>query len=185
MQQVGKTALGLVLFFLIGVGGGWANDFKLEWTKGWDVTTSPLDWGRSFVSYNQPNSPKSTLNIVAHLEGALPSTKLGLSVHVFGCLETFGQFLASGGCTTIPREGQTAEVTAFEIGLIDTDSFGEGDQLVHVFQLNSGTYQFEIIIRAQDANSPGCLLTGPGANCPAHYQSPGPFAVGKMTLQVP
>ncbi len=154
------------------------NTFTKVWTPGWDIFNQPLDYTNSYVTYTQPAATPNSLSITYHLVGAAPNSTHAVGVHMgFGhpCPATFGQFPSLSGCGSITREGQTATVTAFEMGTLTTGANGNGDVTVQVNGIASGTYEFIFNVR----------LGLCGGACAVIYESPGPFGLGTVVVTVP
>jgi hypothetical protein len=155
-----------------------------KWKAGWDNLSEPLNFTRSNVQWSV-NSTTRKLTVTFNLIGATPGKLYQVALNFF-CTTfpaTFGQFPndtpGGGACVSLMRQGVTATVAEFEIGVVTTDIHGNGNYSVVIGPVPAGTYELEFFAR----NGAGCLLINGGPcdanHAEADFQSPGPF--GKST----
>jgi len=173
---------------LLLVSVAFAGPTRHKWTAGWDEFNEPLNTA-SHVSWSV-DPTKSTWAVTFRLVGATPNKLYQVGVHIF-CTTfpaTFGQFPAQGGggaCQPITRQGVTENVVAVELGIVTTDTNGNGSFKVTVGPIAPGTYDFEFDVR----NGAGCNLTGAAGNqdsdCEVDFQSPGPTFGDATRITIP
>ena len=150
---------------------------KLQWSPGWDDLGKPLDFAHSFVSYNNEDGT-SNLRVLYKLKGARPNTSHNVGFHLFWnstgqCIPTFGQF-ASFNCFFAVRQAFGSVVQGHNLGVLTTDSSGNGNLTVDVIGIASGTYNMEFDVSTTTCNS-----------CARIYQSPGPTFGGTHSVTIP
>ena len=156
---------------------------KLVWMPGWDDATQPLDYAHSFVKFGQTGN--GTLQITYHLQGAKPNTAHTVGLHVFRCVLSLGQYLASP-CGYFFRDGAWSYASPIELGTITTDQSGSGNLQVSVAGIASGTYSIEFHTRISTMSLTDITVCGASPNpCSVIYESPGPFGVGMVEITVP
>lgn len=162
-----------------------------KWTKGWDIFTEPLDLVHSNVQWSVASTKK--LTVTFNLVGATPNKlyQVGMDFFCTTFPATFSQFPVQGRnpdgtCSSATRQGHTATLAGIDVAVVTTDLRGKGSVSVVVGPVPSGTYDVEFLV----LNGAGCNLTGGAGNngcyndCPADFQSPGPFGTG-TTIVVP
>ena len=157
------------------------------WTSGWDNFSEPLNFSQSSVTWAVSSSGQ--LTITFKLVGAKRTKLYQVGIHVMDCSTTpatFGRFPFTGGttCGAITRQGVTDTVNAVEMGVILTDSHGNGSFTVNVGTPTAGTYALEFDVR----DGAGCNVTGGaghGSDCNLDFQSPGPVFGDETTITIP
>ena len=158
----------------------YTNTVIQEWQSGWDTFTEKLNYNTSSVNWTLPPT-NSQLSVNYILRGATPNQQYQVGIHVFNrCDPSFGQF-ASASCTTLTRQGITkTKVYAVELGVVTTDSHGNGSFSVNVYNISAGTYQVEFDVR----QGVGCNFMYSNDVCDVIFQSPGTFGT-TTTLTFP
>lgn len=165
---------------------------RQKWTAGWDNFNEPLNYKKSYVSWNV-NPATSKLTVTYKLVGATPNKLYQVGVHIF-CTTfppTFGQFpawptwfLGGDSCAPNTKQGVFETLVGLEFGVVTTDINGNGSFAVIVGPIASGTYVLEFDVR----NGAGCNLTGGAGNqdsdVEVDFQSPGPFGMA-TTITIP
>jgi len=146
---------------------------KQTWSPGWNDLTQTLDFQKSEVIFNHPDST-SKLDINYILKGADPNRNYHVGIHLFWansrqCVGSFGQFTALPFCQLITKQGKSRVVEPVELGVLTTDSDGNGIFVVNIEAISAGTYEVQFHIRT----GVGCLPI----NCAIIFQSPGPFGI--------
>src|SRR5215831_229373 len=144
------------------------NSGHQKWRAGWDIFDEQLDYNTGEVTWK--HSPGRSLLIITYtLRGATPNRQYQVGVHIFDiCPTTFGQFPSLDGCAAITREGVTRVVEGIELGVVTTDSDGNGSFTVSVNGIEPGTYQIIFDVRA----GVGCNLPVGCGGCAVVFQSP-------------
>jgi hypothetical protein len=179
----------LVMAIVLASGAASATATTKKWTAGWDSFGEPLNYTKSKISWSLASSTRK-LTVTFTLVGATPSKLYQVSITAF-CTTfpaTFGQFPVDGGggtCGSITRQSVTRTIATVELGVVTTDSHGNGSFKVVIGPVASGTYDVEFMAR----NGAGCNLNGGGGNdadhCDADFQSPGPTFGDSTTITVP
>jgi len=152
-------------------------------TTGWDIFNEPLNLSKSSVKWTPG---KHKLTVVYKLVAARPSKLYQVALNFFCDTfpANFGQFPvdAGGTCFTLNRQGVTRTAAEVEIGVVTTDSHGNGTISVAITGIAPGTYQVEFYVR----DGAGCNLNGGGGNsgCNVDFQSPGPWGTA-TTVTIP
>jgi hypothetical protein len=142
-----------------------------------------LDYAHSFVKFNQTGN--GTLQVTYHLQGAKPNTAHTVGVHIFRCVLSFGQFMASP-CGYFLRDGNWSYASPVELGTVTTDQSGSGDLQVSVSGIAPGTYSIEFHTRISTMSLTNIAVCGASPNpCSVVYQSPGPFGAGVVEITIP
>jgi hypothetical protein len=157
-----------------------------KFSAGWDNFGEPLNFTKSNVKWSVSSTRKLTVTYT--LVGATPSKLYQVALNFF-CTTfpaTFGQFptdLGGGTCFSLTRQGVTATVAEVEVGVVTTDTHGNGSFTVVIGPIASGTYELELYVR----DGAGCDLTGGagnGSDCAVDFQSPDSFGTA-TTIIVP
>lgn len=154
-----------------------AGNVKLGWSPGWDDLTKPLDFAHSFVNVNNPDK-SSNLRVVYSLKGARPNTSHNVGLHLFWdstsqCIPNFGQF-PRFNCFFAVRQSFGSVVQGHNLGVLTTDSEGNGNLTVLVKGIAPGTYEIQFDVSTTTCNS-----------CARIYQSPGPTFGGTHSVTIP
>ena len=155
-----------------------------KFTTGWDIFNEPFNQTKSSVKWT-PGTHKLTLTY--KLVGARPSKLYQVALNFFCDTfpATFGQFpvdAGGGACFTLTRQGVTKTAAEVEVGVVTTDSHGNGTVTIAITGVASGTYQVEFYVR----DGAGCNLNGGGGSsgCSVDFQSPGPWGTA-TTVTIP
>ena len=153
-------------------------------TTGWVIFNEPLNLTKSSVKWT-PGTHK--LTVVYKLVGARPSKLYQVALNFFCDTfpSTFGQFPVDAGggtCFSLNRQGVTKTAAEVEVGVVTTDSHGNGTVSVAITGITPGTYHLEFYVR----DGAGCNLNGGGGNsgCSVDFQSPGPWGTAS-TVTIP
>ncbi|MCL4187382.1 MAG: hypothetical protein KJZ85_07215 [Rhodobacteraceae bacterium] len=157
---------------------GAAADGFGRWVAGWDRFDEPHDAeGKHGVGWVAGDG---TLEVQAHIAGAVPRKAYQFGIHLFACprLAYFGNHILRP-CREVTREGYFARVRTSELGVVLTDSGGNGSFQVTVIGLQRGTYLLAFHVR----DGAGChvgagAVAGAGADpCAIVFRYPGRFGV--------
>ena len=180
-----KRKLLVVAALFLTAGVTFATTTRQKWTPGWDNFNEPLNYKKSYVSWNV-DPATSKLSVTFKLVGATPNKLYQVSATFF-CTTfpaTFGQFPAwtnGGNCATLTRQGVTKTYAEVQLGVVMTDLYGNGSFAVVVGPITAGTYEFEF-----DAiDGTGCGMLGGDGTCQKDFQSPGPIWGDAATITIP
>jgi hypothetical protein len=179
----------LIMALLLSSSAAFAGTTTQKWTAGWDNFGEPLNYTKSNVKWSV-NDSTHKLTVTFSLAGATPSKLYQVGIVVF-CTTfppKFGQFptnsAPNGNCTPFTRQGVTKTAAAVELGVVTTDTNGNGSFAVVVGPIAAGTYDVEF----KAENGAGCTLiggAGNGADCSVDFQSPGPTFGDATTITIP
>ena len=180
----------LLAALLLSISAVSAQTHTQKWTAGWDIFGEPLNYTNSKVQWSVSTHK---LTVTFNLAGATPNKlyEVGLDYFCTTTPTTWGQFPVQGRnpdgtCSSATRQGVTATLAGVDVGVVATDLHGNGSFKVVISPVPSGTYEIEFLVQ----NGAGCNLIGGAGNngcyndCPADFQSPGPFGTA-TTIVVP
>lgn len=179
-----KRILLLVVALFPSAGVAFAAPTRQTWTPGWDNFSEPLNYKKSYVSWNV-NPATSKLTVTFELVGATPNKLYQLSATFF-CTTfpaTWGQFPADyvGTCPEGTHQGVTETYDEVNLGVVMTDIYGNGSFTVVVGPIAAGTYEIEF----GAINGTGCYVIGGDSSCHKDFQSPGPTWGDATTITIP
>jgi hypothetical protein len=142
---------------------------SLQWQAGWEIPHEPLDYSNSKVTYK---ASTGNLSITFVLVGAKPNWWYQVGIHLLwsNCTQAvsqFGQFADLLGPVNV---GCKSSQQAVEMGVVTTDSLGDGSFHVNVGSIVPGTYH--IVFDARRGTGCNIDVDDPGRNCPIVFQAP-------------